>query len=56
MKEPRTEKIVSELKDLTLRLNKLDLILQKMDVSYSLSRTTKTDTWKLTDIIQKVEY
>lgn len=56
MIDPRTEKIVNELKELTLRLNKIDLILQKMDVTYSLSRSTRTDPWKLSEIIQRVEY
>ena len=56
MKEPRTEKIVDELKDLVSRLNKLDSILQKMDVTYSLTRSTRTEPWKLEDVIQRVEY
>jgi len=56
MKDTRTEKIVKELKDTVTRLNKLDLILQKMDVRYSLTRSKVTDPWKLEDIVQKVEY
>ena len=56
MKDARTEKIVNELKELTTRLNKIDLILQKMDVTYSLSRSSRTEPWKLEDVVQKVEY
>ena len=56
MKEPRTERIVEELKDTVARLNKLDSILQKMDVRYSLTRSKVTDPWKLEEIVQKVEY
>ena len=56
MKEPRTERMVEELKETVARLNKLDAILQKLDVRYTLHRTRITDPWKLEDIIQKVEY
>ena len=56
MKDTRTEKIVDELKDLVLRLNKLDSILQKMDVSYNLSRSRRDQPWTLDEVIQKVEY
>ena len=56
MKEPRTEKIVDELKDLVVRLNKLDSILQKMEVTYNLSRTNRNLPWTLSEIIQRVEY
>lgn len=56
MKDTRTEKIVEELKDTVARLNKLDSILQKMDVSYTLYRKTRVNPWTLEDIVQKVEY
>lgn len=56
MKEPRTEKLVEELKDTVTRLNKLDSILQKMDVTYNLTRSTRDTPWKLEDVIQRVEY
>jgi len=56
MKDTRTEKIINELKELTIRLNKIDLILQKMDVTYSLHRQSRTEPWKLSEIVQKVEY
>ena len=56
MRDTRTEKIVDELKDLVLRLNKLDSILQKMDVSYNLSRSRRDQPWILDEVIQKVEY
>jgi hypothetical protein len=56
MKEPRTEKIVDELKETIARLNKLDSILQKMDVTYNLSRSTRNTPWRLEEIIQRVEY
>ena len=56
MKEPRTERIVAELKETVDRLNRLDTILQKMDVRYTLHRSKITDPWKLEEIIQKVEY
>ena len=56
MKDTRTEKIVDELKETITRLNKLDSILQKMDVNYSLYRKTRDTPWLLEDVIQKVEY
>lgn len=56
MKEPRTEKMVAELKETVAKLNRLDAILQKMDVRYSLTRSKITDPWKLEEIVQKVEY
>lgn len=56
MKEPRTEKIVEELRETVARLNKLDAILQKMEVRYTLHRSRITDPWKLEDIVQRVEY
>jgi hypothetical protein len=56
MKEPRTERMVEELKETVARLNKLDAILQKLDVRYTLHRSRIDEPWKLEDIIQKVEY
>ena len=56
MKESRTEKIVEELKETVARLNKLDAILQKMDVTYNLSRSRRDTPWKLDEVIQRVEY
>lgn len=56
MKEPRVEKIVDELKETVAKLNRLDNILQKMDVRYSLHRSKITDPWQLNDIVQKVDY
>lgn len=56
MKEPRTERMVEELKETVARLNKLDSILQKLDVRYTLHRSRVDEPWKLEDIIQKVEY
>ena len=56
MIEPRTEKIVKELKDTVAQLNRLDAILQKMEVTYNLSRTRRDTPWILDEIIQRVEY
>ena len=56
MKEPRTEKIVEELKETVAKLNRLDSILQKMDVRYTLHRSKITDPWELNEIVQRVEY
>ena len=56
MIEPRVEKIVQELKDTVNRLNKLDGILQKMDVTYNLSRSRRDVPWTLDEIVQRVEY
>ena len=56
MKEPRTERVVEELKDTVEKLNRLDAILQKMDVRYSLHRTRIDQPWKLENITQQVEY
>jgi hypothetical protein len=56
MREPRTELIVKELKEVVNRLNRLDSILQNMDVRYTLHRTRVDEPWRLDDIIQRVEY
>ena len=56
MKEPRTEKLVAELKEVVDRLNRLDAILQKMDVRYTLHRSRVDTPWKLENIVQSVEY
>ena len=56
MIEPRTQKVVKELKDTVTQLNRLDAILQKMDVTYNLSRTNRNLPWTLSEIIQRVEY
>ena len=56
MIEPRVEKIVAELKETVARLNKLDGILQKMDVTYNLSRSRRDTPWTLDEIVQRVEY
>jgi len=56
MIDARTEKIVKELKDTVKQLNRLDAILQKMDVTYNLSRTNRNLPWILDEIIQRVEY
>jgi hypothetical protein len=56
MKEPRAEKLVEELKTTVERLNKLDALLRKMEVSYSLHRSTRDTPWVLDDVVQRVEY
>jgi len=56
MIEPRTQKVVKELKDTVTQLNRLDAILQKMEVTYNLSRTNRNLPWTLSEIIQRVEY
>jgi hypothetical protein len=56
MKDPRTEKIVNELKETVAKLNRIDALLQKMDVTYNLGRTRRDLPWALDDIVQKVEY
>ena len=56
MKEPRTEKLVNELREIVERLNRLDNLLQRSNVRYTLHRSRVTDPWKLEDIEQKVEY
>jgi hypothetical protein len=56
MKEPRAERLVEELKTTVERLNKLDALLRKMEVSYSLHRSTRDTPWVLNDVVQRVEY
>lgn len=56
MKEPRTEKLVQELRDTVERLNRLDRLLQQSGVSYDLHRKTRTDPYQLDNVIQEVEY
>jgi len=56
MKEPRTERLVEELKTTVDRLNKLDVLLRKMEVEYSLYRSTTDTPWVLKHVIQRVEY
>ena len=56
MKEPRTEKLVAELKETVNRLNRLDTLLTKSDVSYTLYRKSRDSEWLLEEVIQKVDY
>lgn len=56
MKDPRAEKIINELRETVNRLNRIDGILQRMDVRYSLHRYKKDEPWRLEDIVQEIEY
>lgn len=56
MKEPRTEKLVEELKATVDRLNRLDKLLQQSNVSYDLGRNRRDEAYTLDNVVQKVEY
>jgi hypothetical protein len=56
MKDPRIEKIVTELKYTVDRLNRLNALLVKTDTTFTLHRSTRTDSFELIDITQKVDY
>lgn len=56
MKEPRTEKLVEELRITVERLNKLDNLLQKSGVSYDLGRNRRDEAYTLENVVQRVEY
>ena len=56
MQDSRTKAIVEELRATVDRLNKLDGILKKMDVTYSLHRSSRSSEWQLSDVVQQVEY
>ena len=56
MKEPRVEKIVTELKITVDRLNRLTDILAKSGTTFHLHRSTRDGPFTLSDIEQKVEY
>ena len=56
MKEPRIEKIVTELKATVERLNRLNGILTNSGTTFHLSRSTKTGPFTLQDIEQRVTY
>ena len=56
MKEPRIEKIVTELKATVERLNRLNGILTNSGTTFHLSRSTKTGPFTLQDIEQRVPY
>lgn len=56
MKEPRVEKIVTELKDTVDRLNRLNAILAKTGTTFYLNRSTRDGDFTLSDIEQRVEY
>ncbi len=56
MKEPRVEKLATELKYTVNRLNRLNALLVKTDTTFALHRSTRTDSFKLIDITQKVDY
>jgi hypothetical protein len=56
MKEPRVEKLVTELKYTVDRLNRLNALLVKTDTTFTLHRSTRTDSFELIDITQKVDY
>ena len=56
MKEPRTEKLVEELRSTVDRLNRLDKLLQQSGVSYDLGRNRRDEAYTLENVVQKVEY
>jgi hypothetical protein len=56
MKEPRVEKLIEELRSSVDRINRLDKLLQQSGVTYSLSRSTRDEPFKLQDVVQRVEY
>ena len=56
MKEPRVEKLIEELRSSVERINRLDKLLQQSGVTYSLSRSTRTEPFKLEEVVQRVEY
>jgi hypothetical protein len=56
MKEPRTEKLVKELKETIDRLNRLDKLLQRSNVSYDLGRNRRDEEYTLKNVVQTVEY
>lgn len=56
MKEPRTEKLVIELRSIVERLNRIDKLLQQSGVTYDLSRSTREAEFTLHNVIQRVEY
>jgi hypothetical protein len=56
MKEPRVEKIVTELKLTVDRLNRLNDILTKSGTTFYLNRSTRDGHFTLSDIEQRVEY
>jgi hypothetical protein len=56
MKEPRTEKLVQELRDTVERLNRLDKLLQQSRVSYDLGRARRDESFTLENVVQRVEY
>lgn len=56
MKEPRTEKLVEELRITVERLNRLDKLLQQSGVSYDLGRNRRDEVYTLENVVQKVEY
>ena len=56
MKEERTEKLVAELRATVERLNRLDKLLQQLDVSYDLGRARRDESFTLENVIQRVEY
>jgi hypothetical protein len=56
MKEPRVEKLVTELKYTVERLNRINALLVKTDTTFTLHRSTRTSDFELIDITQKVDY
>jgi hypothetical protein len=56
MKEPRVEKLVSELKYTVDRLNRLNALLVKTGTTFYLNRSTRDGDFTLSDIEQKVDY
>lgn len=56
MKEPRVDRLVTELKYTVERLNRLNRLLIKKNTTFSLYRETKTSNFELTDITQRVNY
>lgn len=55
MKDPRIEKLVSELRYTVDRLNRLSSILDRAGVEYKLSKSS-TKVFEIHDLVQKVKY
>jgi hypothetical protein len=56
MKEPRVEKIVSELKNTVDRLNRIQSILNKTGTTFTIRQTSRDTDFIIEDITQRINY
>jgi hypothetical protein len=56
MKEPRVERMVTELKNTVERLNRIQNILNKTGTTFTLRQSSRNEDFIIEDITQRINY